>query len=172
MKKFPLLLLDAGPIIKLFELNIWEDFLEKCDVTISRTVAEEVIYIDNDGDKQYIPYGLKPWEENGLIKIVDVPLSDFNKFNKLARKSRYIIDPGELETLAFLHNSSDEWTLCAADNAAFSFLGFLNRGKQGISLEEILKKIGLPQPKYNKEYSKKFRLSCTKQGEIDAIQNG
>jgi hypothetical protein len=34
MRKLPFLLLDAGPIIKLFELGMWEAFIEKCDVTI------------------------------------------------------------------------------------------------------------------------------------------
>lgn len=41
MKKFSFLLLDTGPIIKLFELGIWDDFIKRCDVTISRTVAEQ-----------------------------------------------------------------------------------------------------------------------------------
>ena len=39
MKKSPFLLLDAGPIIKLFELGIWEVFIGRCDVTFSKTVA-------------------------------------------------------------------------------------------------------------------------------------
>jgi hypothetical protein len=41
MKKFRFLLLDAGPIIKLFELGIWDRFIGKCEVTISRIVADE-----------------------------------------------------------------------------------------------------------------------------------
>ena len=44
MKKFQFLLLDAGPIIKLFELGIWDDFIKRCDVTISQTVANEAKY--------------------------------------------------------------------------------------------------------------------------------
>jgi hypothetical protein len=41
MKKFQFLLLDAGPIIKLFELGLWDKFIEKCDVTIPRTIVED-----------------------------------------------------------------------------------------------------------------------------------
>ena len=41
MKKFRFLLLDAGPIIKLFELAVWDEFISRCDVTVCRTVAEE-----------------------------------------------------------------------------------------------------------------------------------
>ena len=53
MKKFPFLLLDAGPIIKLFELNIWDEFLKRCDVNIPRTVAEvEVVFAGKGYDKK------------------------------------------------------------------------------------------------------------------------
>lgn len=48
MKRFPFLLLDAGPIIKLFELGIWEEFISRCDVTVSRTVAEEAQYASRE----------------------------------------------------------------------------------------------------------------------------
>ena len=37
MKKFKFLLLDAGPIIKLFELGIWDEFISRCDITVTRT---------------------------------------------------------------------------------------------------------------------------------------
>jgi hypothetical protein len=71
MKKLPFLLLDAGPVIKLFELGIWDEFIKACDVTITRTVAEnEVIFASKGDDKEYID--LIPYEEQGQIQIVDV----------------------------------------------------------------------------------------------------
>jgi len=52
-------LLDAGPIIKLFELDIWDAFIEKCDVTVARTVAEkEVVFANREDCKEYIDFGL------------------------------------------------------------------------------------------------------------------
>ena len=48
MKKFQFLLLDAGPIIGLFELGLWDSFLAKCDVTISRIVADEAKYASRE----------------------------------------------------------------------------------------------------------------------------
>lgn len=41
MKKCRFLLLDTGSIIKFVELGIWDTFLQKCDVTVSKTVADE-----------------------------------------------------------------------------------------------------------------------------------
>ena len=44
MKRFQFLLLDAGPIIKLFELGLWDAFIKKYEVSISRTVANQAKY--------------------------------------------------------------------------------------------------------------------------------
>jgi len=72
MKKFPFLLLDAGPIIKLFELGIWDEFIKRYDVTIPRTIVEdETIYADREDGREYIEYGLKSYEDRGQIKIID-----------------------------------------------------------------------------------------------------
>jgi hypothetical protein len=52
MKKFRFLLLDAGPIIKLFSLGIWDDFTKHCDVSISRIIANNEALYTEDRTKQ------------------------------------------------------------------------------------------------------------------------
>ena len=101
MRKLQFLLLDAGPVIKLFELDIWEQFIRACDVTITRTVAEnEVVFASKGGDKEYID--LMRYEKQGQIKIVDVEPSAVKTFyDKFDLLYKDIIDPGENETLAF-----------------------------------------------------------------------
>jgi len=85
---------------------------------------------------------------------------------------KYQIDPGEAETLAFLANSSEKFIVCTADGAVFSALGFLDKSEIGISLEEVLRKVGLtPSQKLEWWFSKKFREKYTRQGEIDSIQD-
>jgi hypothetical protein len=123
MKKLQFLLLDAGPVIKLFELGIWEQFIEACDVTITRTVAEdEVVFASRGDDKEYID--LIRYEKQGQIKIVDVESSAVKTFyDKFDLLYKDIIDPGEKETLAFLHTSREDWRVCAADHAVFRVLG-------------------------------------------------
>src|SRR4030043_2431890 len=116
MKKFQFLLLDAGPIIKLFELGIWEQFIQTCDVTITRTVAEnEVVFASKGDNKEYLD--LIPYEKQEQIKIIDVEPSDVKNFyEKFDLIYKAIIDPGENETLAFMHTSSEKWLVCAADH--------------------------------------------------------
>ena len=169
MKKFQFLLLDAGPIIKLFELGIWDIFITKCDVAISRIVAEEAQYASQECEDICINLG--SYEEKNLIKIVDVELSKVKAFlEKFDLQYKVIIHPGEKETLAFLYDSSENWLVCSSDGAVFRVLGLLQRGNQGISLEEVLEQIGLPR-KLEWKYTKKFRDKHTCMGQIDSIQD-
>ena len=85
-------------------------------------------------------------------------------------QGQYDIHDGEMESLAFLCKCSEDWKLCAADGAVFRVLGFSHRADQGISLEEILEKIGLSQSKLEEKYTKKFREKWTHRGKVDFIQ--
>ncbi|MHC4159155.1 MAG: hypothetical protein ACYSSO_08765 [Planctomycetota bacterium] len=178
MKKLQFLLLDAGPIIKLFSLGIWDRFIKHWDVTISRIIAEDQALYTEDGEKHI---DLKPYKEQNLVTILDVDIPIVKKFeDKFDPLYKPDIHDGEKETLAFLHESSQEWLVCSADHAVFKILGLLGKGNQGISLEEILTKIGLgsvvewrkitPRDKHNWPYTKKFREKWTQKGQIDFVQ--
>lgn len=168
MKKYQFLLLDAGPIIKLFELGVWDEFIARCDVTVSRTVAEEAKYASLEFE--YIRVNLDDYEKQNSIKIVDVELSNVKAFHeKFDLQYKAIIHPGEKEMLAFLYDSSKSWLVCAADKAVFRVLGLLGKAEQGISLEEVLGQVGLPKP-LEWQYTKKFREMYTKLGQQDFIQ--
>lgn len=169
MKKFPFLLLDAGPIIKLFELDLWDNFIQQCDVYISKTVADEAIYASKEFED--IRIDLDPYAEKNLIEIFDLNASevaDFYKDFDIQYKS--IVHPGEKETLAFLTKSSEDWMLCSADSGVFKVLGLLGRSEQGISLEEVLQKLGRSL-KFEWQYTKEFRERYTKMGQVDSIQD-
>lgn len=115
----------------------------------------------------------KPWvlRKKNLIKIVDVELSKVKAFHeKFDLQYKVIIHPGEKETLAFLYNSSENWLVCSADHVVFRVLGLLGRSEQGISLEEILKQIGLSR-ELELIYTKKFREENARIGQIYSIQN-
>ncbi len=167
MKKFQFLLLDAGPIIKLFELGLWENFIDKCNVTICRTVAEdELVYYEVAGDKKYIDYALKSYEDR--IEIKDVDLSTIKTFRK-SIPVFYGIDPGEEETLALMFSSTEEWEVCTSDKAVLKLLGYFGKSEQGISLEEVFKQVGYSN-KLEWKYTERFREKYTEEGQIDKIQ--
>jgi len=170
MKKFQFLLLDAGPIIKLFELEIWQEFISRCDVTIAQQVAEESKWAR--GETEDCLMDLAQYSEDGGISIIDIDASKVaaftNKFS--AQLSRVKIDPGELEILSFLTSSEKSWFVCSADGAVFRFLGMIGKGQDGISLEEVLNGIGLTK-QLEWKFTKRFREKFTYLGQVDGVQN-
>lgn len=169
MKRFQFLLLDAGPIIELCRLVLWDIVLQRCNVTITRTVAAEAKYASLEFEDIRIDIGSA--ENQSLVKIVDVDISVVKTFyDKFDLLYKAIIDPGEKETLAFLYNSSEDWLICAADKAVFRVLGLLGLGQQGISLEEVLEEIGFPRD-MKPQYTKNYREKWTHIGQVDSIQD-
>jgi hypothetical protein len=163
-------LLDAGPIIKLFELGIWDKFIEKCDVTITRTIVEQCIYTGRAETLEYINFPFEEAAEKGQITIVDVKPSDVKDFiDARGLSKRFEIHSGEDETLAFLNTATEDYRVCAADGAVFRVLGFIGKGEQGVSLEELLKAIGL-SGNLEWRFTKKFCDRYTAEGKIDAAQ--
>jgi hypothetical protein len=168
MKKFQFLLLDAGPIFKLFELDIWEKFIKQCDVTIARTVVDQLIKEIDTSD--YILYPFEQAATDGFIKIVDINPSEAKQVIYELNQLNYDIHSGEQETIAFFLQSSEDFQICAADKAVFRFLGYIGKGEKGISLEELLNKTGFGE-QLEWKFTKKFRDKYTKIGQADKIQN-
>lgn len=180
MKKFPLLLLDAGPIIKLFELNLWNKLLQACDVTVSRTVIPELKWASQGFED--VSIDIEPYEGKGL-RIIDHGTATVASFYaKLSPLYKNLIEPddGEVATLEYLLSSSERWILCTADGPVFRLMGSLGRGEQGISLQELTDKVGFqiginwakvsPRNADWWKFTKKFREVYTQKGQIDAAQ--
>jgi len=164
MKRFRLLLLDAGIVIELFRQNLWNRLTAVCDIHLSRTVAEleAQFYEDDFGDKQYFDLG--PYAEAGRITIFDVAPSDLGAFLSQFDPS-YLerLDAGEAESLAFLLNSDEQYLICSADSIVYKVLGNLDRSEQGISLEEVLQRTGLGR-RLTWQFTKGFREKWTSKG--------
>jgi len=79
------------------------------------------------------------------------------------------LDDGESESLACLVKQSPEFQISSGDAIVYRVLGNLNRGEQGISLEEILQKLGHGRAVTN-PYMQRFREQYTKQGQQDMIR--
>lgn len=170
MKKFQFLLLDAGPIIGLFELGLWDKFIEFCNVTITKTIANQAEFFVKEEELYNFEIDLTQYERSDSIQIVDLDAKQVKKYlSNFDDLYKGIIHEGEDETLAYLEGCSSDFLLCAADKAVFKVLGLLGKGEQGISLEEILDKIGLSQ-KLKWEYTKKFRIKYTSDGQQDMIR--
>lgn len=136
---------------------------------MSRTVADEAKWASTELED--ICIDIEACERQYLVKIIDVELSVAKTFyDKFDVQYKDVIHPGEKETLAFLCNSPENWLVCSADKAVFRVLGLLGKSDKGISLEEVLKEIGLSQ-ELEWQYTKKFRQKWTHAGNVDSIQD-
>lgn len=171
MPKLKLLILDAGVVIRLHELGIWNQVRDLCDVHLSRIVVEvEVLFQPADQGEYGEDIDLSPDITTGRVTVFDVTVSELKSF--LGQfDAIYLgdLDDGEAESLAFLTKQSDEFVISSGDAIVYRVLGNLGRRDQGLSLEEILQKIGLGR-KLDWPYSKAFREKYTSQGELDMIQ--
>ncbi len=166
-----LLLLDAGIVIGLHELGVWDNLLQRCDVTLTRTVAEDevIFWYDESGQRHYIEQKVRDDIKMERITCIDVPLNKIAAFRTKFDPS-YLdrLDEGEAESLAFLLSSEEEWLISSSDSIVFKVLGKLGLAERGISLEEILQQVGLGR-RVHRKYTKEFRLKFTQQGQQDSI---
>lgn len=169
MKKFRLLLLDANIVIHLFEVDLWSKVVEKCEILLARTVAEqEARFYEHEGATCGID--LKPDIDAKRITIVDVEAAEVKDFvDQFGPVYLEKLDPGEAESLAYLANSKEECLICSADAIVFRVLAALHKSEQGRSLEEILDAIGLTR-RMEWRFSKAFRLEWTKKGGEEMIR--
>jgi hypothetical protein len=162
MPKFKLLILDAGVVIRL---------LDQCDVHLSRIVAEkEVLFEPNDEGGYGQDIDLSADISSAKVQVFDVTASDLSSFRDQF-DPLYLgdLDDGEAESLCHMMKQAADFLISSGDAIVYRVLGNLGRSNQGVSLEEILQKIGLGRT-VEWPYSKAFRERFTKEGEKDMIQ--
>jgi len=170
MPKWKLLILDAGVVIHLHELGLWNQVRDKCDIHLSRIVAEKEVFFQPGDEGEYgEDIDLSTDIIDGNIKVFDVTVSELKHFRDQF-DPLYLgdLDDGEAESLAYLVQQNEEFLISSGDAIVYRVMGNLSRNHQGISLEEILQKIGLGR-KLKWAYSKAFREKYTKEGEVDMV---
>jgi hypothetical protein len=168
LKKFSLLLLDTNVVIELFAFDLWDRFIEVCDVHLARTVVNESKFWEDDLEQRY-PINLAPYEQDGRITVHDADVSELSALtDQFGPTILEKLDPGESESLAILCNSKEQFLISSSDRIAYRVLGALLRSEQGISLEEIMQSIGLTK-KLKPQFGKAFREEWSRRGFDEGI---
>lgn len=169
MKRWSFLLLDANVIIVLFKYGVWEHVVATCDIWVSETVVETEAHFYEDDDGVRHDFDLRPYVANGRIKQVAVSPQDVKKFTSTFGPD-YIerLDPGEAESLAHLEGATEDHLICSADAIVFRVLGNLDRSAQGVSLQEVLDKLGQSRA-LPPQFTKKVREKWTAEGVADRL---
>jgi hypothetical protein len=169
MSAFKLLILDANEVIYLHETGLWQAVLSRCEVYLARTVAEDEAKFYRGSEADEI-IDLSDDITKGRVNVFEQTLTElkqfFDCFDPIYLES---LDPGEAESLAYLVQSKDAYLISSGDAIVFRVLGLLNRSDQGISLEEVLQKVGMGRA-VAKQYTKQFRERYAKEGEQDSLR--
>ena len=169
MPRFKLLILDANEVILLHEFGLWARVTQRCEVYLARTVVEdEAIFFEKNSVRE--PIDLSEDLSSQRIHVFDVTIADINRFRSQF-DSIYVgeLDPGETESLAFMMQSKEAYLISSGDAIVYRVLGLMNRGEQGMSLEELLDTIGLGRSKLPWSCQKAFREKYTREGELDSV---
>ena len=169
MGKLRFLLLDANVVFQLFEVGLWKRVAEKCEILLSRTIIESEIkyYRGKQSDRRI---DLSDDVQAGHVRVVDVEAGELRAFlQRFDPVYLEKLDPGETEALAYLLSSQDPCLLCSSDKIVYRVLARVGREDQGISLEEVLAKVGLGRA-LPPQFSKAFRDRWTQKGREERIR--
>lgn len=146
----------------------WQQFAASARIQIARTVLGEAHYFENERGER-VDFDLNVYVTAGVVDVVEVGLRELEGFlDQFDPSYAEKLDPGETESLAYLMKAPRETRICSADAIVFRVLGNLDRGEQGLSLEE-LDEVGLGR-KLPSQFGRKFRSDYTAKGVAEWMQ--
>lgn len=172
-----LFLLDAAAIIGLHEMGLWAHVTGKAEVIIPGVVADqEVRYWKKPaagGESTQCPIDLRADAAVGRVIIQEALALDLAQtVSELPAIVREGIDPGELEGLTIIRQARDpKPAFCTADRLAFHGLCHLGFGELALSVEALLRHLGLaPKGGVSRQYSQDLFSRWIKEARIAAVQ--
>lgn len=171
MPKKPLVcLLDAGPVIRLHELGLWDSVVERAELVVPGIIArrEAHFWTAPDGPRRI---DLASGESRDAIRIIDVNAAHLVETQALFDASiRDSVDPGELEALTLLRTwDGPRPRFCTADRLATIALCLLGFADAAFSLEKLLELVGLGRPHSPHRYSEAAMQEWLKVGRARRI---
>lgn len=166
MMRSRLVLLDTNVVLQLFELGIWQAVTQRYHLVLAETVIDEAQFFVKDGQRHEID-----WAQvlsACTIEVRGATASDIHKFcvrfdpNYLEK-----LDKGEAESLTLMQ-SEPQASICSADKIVWRVLGNTGQAERGVSLEELLQKMGLTKALPDR-FSRRFREQWTKGGSTERI---
>ncbi len=145
-----LILLDANVIIELYRLGVWSQILVQCKVFTTDYIAhnESLFYSVSN---THVPIEIDKYIDNGDLTIIEATAEDIGALESVFSDDFLeSIHDGEKEALALIAAGKHQDSIfCTADGPAIKALVMLNKGQNGISLEELLARNGFEKQASN-----------------------
>jgi hypothetical protein len=143
------LLLDANIVIQSCRLGVWEVLIERTSVVAPSVVVHTEALFYPEGSKEIpVAINLPLLVSQGKIVEQEAELSDIAAIHQIFDPvTLQGLHPGETEALALVNAGKvPDHLFCSADAAAIQALAMLGHSAFGISLGEILQRVGLKKP--------------------------
>lgn len=164
MTRSRLILLDTNVVLKLFALGIWDAVAARYHLVVAQTVLDESLFFMQDEDRVHIDWG--PIVASKAVEVRAASVDEIRDFrNRFDPTYLDKLDPGESESLVLMQREPDA-SICSADKIVWRVLGNTGSAERGVSLEELLQRIGLQKPLADR-YSKDYRQRWTQSGGQD-----
>ncbi len=145
-----LLLLDADIVIDLHVLGNWKAIVGSYKIHLPATVVSEIKHYPQGN--QLIPIDLNVYINSGKVTVVSVDIQEQTRiFEQLRNDNVDGIDPGELEALCYMLITSDI-RIALKDHAAIRAAAFLSITDRALSVEQVLKEVGILRVKDQVSY--------------------
>ncbi len=141
------MLLDTTAVLELHRRDAWSALLQRRTIIVPSIVAhEESFYYERES--QTIIIDLPSLIARGKMQELEATPSEMrtvaSEFDRVFVEG---LHPGELEALAILKKDPDDsLTFCTADKVAIYALVLLNLEERLVSLEAVLREVGLGRP--------------------------
>lgn len=164
-------LLDADVVIETHALGIWQTFLERCRVLFASTVVhEEALFFRRDINGIPQDINLPILVEAGKVMEVSALVEEIVVLRALFdRVFIETLHAGEIEALALLKAGKAPGSLfCTGDARAIQALAMARMSERGISLERLLRNIGLGR-RLRKQFTEGFFKQNLRIGQVNRI---
>lgn len=164
-------LLDADVVIEAHALGIWQTLVERCKVLLpSIVVHDESLFFRRRAGRVLEDINLRPLLETGKVTELSATTEELASlqclFDRVFIKT---LHAGETEALALLKvdKALGNW-FCSGDARAIQALAMIGIPERGISLETLLRSIGLAR-RLRRQFTERFFKKNLHIGQVNRI---
>jgi hypothetical protein len=138
-------LLDANIVIEAHTLEIWAELKDRYELILPRVVVKNEAKYFRSSRRGSKSIRLSEQITRGEVHQLTATAEEYAELYKIfASWFLQALDPGETEALVLLRaNRAPEAFFCTSDALAVKALAMLGLSQQGISMEMLMKKVGL-----------------------------
>lgn len=160
--KSRLVLLDADIIIEANQIGVWLALTEIVEIAVPSIIAHsEALFYSSE--KRGIPHEIdlpRLIQENKISELT-ATVTEISVLNrKFDSVFAEVLHPGETEALALIHSGkASGYKFCSGDKVAIQGLAMIGHSSSGISMENLLKSVGLTKHishQFTESYFKKW----------------